>query len=88
MSENLTRAFFEDELKGLAAAYAKDCGVEKVAIDLMLKNGHTLRIEGDPVCTDTYVVIDHKHGRAVLPYRAIVGVGLAAKGGGSLGFHR
>lgn len=93
MAEHLTRAFFEDELSRLSEAYAAENGAQKVFTDVMMRNGVTLRVEGKPTCTDTYVMIDFKQGtqisRAVVPYGSILGVGFSTEGSsGGMGFHR
>lgn len=92
MTEFLTRAFFETELRGLAEAYARESGAAKVQTEIMLRNGLLVRIEGEPVCTDTYIAFDHKQGnnrvRAVLPYGSILGVNFSADQSKTLGFQR
>lgn len=92
MSEALTRAFFAQELKGLQEAFAADAGAAQVHVDLILKGGTTMRLEGEPVCTDTYIAFDRKAGshkaRTVLLYKAILGVNLSAESEKRVGFHR
>lgn len=89
MGEFLTRSFFEEELPSLAEAYGRETG-NKVAAEVVLKNGMVLQIEGKPVCTDTYLAFDHKSGtqvhRAVLPYGSVVGVNFRSQNAGTLGF--
>ncbi|HWI52798.1 MAG TPA: hypothetical protein VNT01_11735 [Symbiobacteriaceae bacterium] len=88
----LTRAFFEGELKQLQQAFAADAGAEKVVVDLILKGGATARLEGEPVCTDTYIAFDRKTGahksRTVLLYEGILGVNFSAENEKKVGFHR
>lgn len=88
----LNRAFFETELKSLAETFAAESGAKRVYIEVMLRDGGTLRMEGDPVCTDSYIAFDLKQsakfGRVVIPYDAIVGVGFGGDASGSMGFHR
>lgn len=92
MSETLTRAFFEEELKGLKEAFAADTGAGKVEVDLILKGGSNMRLEGEPTCTDTYIAFDRKAGahksRTVLLYRSILGVNFSAENEKKVGFHR
>lgn len=90
MGEHLTRSFFETELKDLAQAYGKETDSPKVAVEILLRDGTSVRVEGDPVCTDSYVRFDYKNGtnvrRLVLPYRSIIGVGFTQEGAGVVGF--
>ncbi|HWI61384.1 MAG TPA: hypothetical protein VNT75_06090 [Symbiobacteriaceae bacterium] len=92
MSETLTRAFFEAELKGLQEAFTAEAGAEKVYVDLILQGGSTVRMEGEPVCTDTYLAFDRKSGahksRTVLLYKGILGVNFSAENEKKVGFHR
>lgn len=92
LSETLTRAFFEEELKGLQEAFAVESGAEKVLVDLILKGGNTMRLEGEPVCRDTYIAFDRKSGahksRTVLLYEGILGVNFSAENEKKVGFHR
>jgi len=92
LSETLTRTFFEDELQGLQEQFATESGAEKVVVDLILKGGSTMRLEGEPVCTDTYIAFDRKSGahksRTVLLYKGILGVNISAENEKKVGFHR
>ncbi|MFZ5814370.1 MAG: hypothetical protein ACOY93_03600 [Bacillota bacterium] len=92
MAEMLTRAFFEEELGRLTAAYSQEIGEKRVAVTLMLRDGQSLKLEGEPTCTDTYLLCDYKGrgniARAVIPYRSIVAVSLSVEGGGTVGFTR
>jgi hypothetical protein len=92
MSEQLTRSFFEAELPKLKAAFVEETGTEKVTVDLILKAAGAMRLEGDPVCADTYLAFDRKQGaqisRTVLLYEAILGVSLSAENEKRVGFHR
>lgn len=93
MAEFLTRAFFEEELPGLAEAYAREVGAEKATVELMLRNGVALKIEGKPTCTDTYVAVDFKSGaqtrRAIVPYGTVLGVSFTTDHSEKkVGFHR
>ncbi|HYG60313.1 MAG TPA: hypothetical protein VD902_19765 [Symbiobacteriaceae bacterium] len=93
MTEILTRSFFVEELDSLKEEFARDTGAEKVVVDLLLKSGGHVRMEGTPVCGATYLYFDRKDGhkvtRTVLGYAAILGVHLAAEKdkSGKLGFH-
>jgi hypothetical protein len=90
----LSRAFFEHELKGLAEAFAAESGADRVATEIMLRDGVSLRTGSDPISHDTYITFDckqgSKFGRVILPYEAIVGVGFVSDGTGTgkVGFHR
>jgi hypothetical protein len=90
----LSRAFFEHELKGLAAAYAAESGADRVATEIMLRDGISLRTVSDPISHDTYIAFDCKQGgkfgRVILPYESIVGVGFVPEGTGTgmVGFHQ
>lgn len=93
MAEYLTRSFFEEELESLAKAYAQEVGAEEASIELLLKGGVALKVEGLPTCTDGYVTVDYKSGnearRAVLPYKSIVGVSFKTEAADKrVGFHR
>lgn len=92
MAEKLTRSFFEEELRSLADAYGAETGAQKVVTELLLRDGATLRMEGQPTCTDRYLMFDYKSGnqtrRAVVPYGSITAVAFAGDSTGSLGFHR
>lgn len=92
MAEYLTRSFFEEELEGLAAAYGREAGGRTASVELMLRNGVALKVEGNPTCTDTYIAVDFKSGaqvrRAILPYSSVVGVAFTTDHGDKkLGFH-
>lgn len=86
----LTKAFFVEELQGLKESFAADTGADKVAVDLMLKSGQTVRLEGEPVCTESYIAFDRKDGtrksRTVLLYKSILGVHLSAENEKRVGF--
>lgn len=92
MADHLKRAFFEEELPKLAAAYAAEVKAEKVTTDVMLRSGVSLRMEGTPVCADEYIQFDTKNGghlhRAVLPYGAILGISFAGENASGVGFVR
>jgi hypothetical protein len=93
MTEFLTRSFFEEELPGLQEAYARDMGAEKVSIELMLRNGVTLKVEGRPTCSDSFIAADFKSGtqnrRVVFPYGSVMAVGFTTESGDKkVGFHR
>lgn len=88
MSQVLTRSFFEEELHGLKEAFAREKNADKVVVDLILKGGGHVRLEGQPTCTETYIAFDRKDGsRTVLGYGAIMGLNLSAEKTGKLGFH-
>jgi hypothetical protein len=92
MADYLTRSFFEEELEGLVAAYGQETGGRTASVELMLRNGVALKVEGKPTCTDTYIAVNYKSGaqlrRAVLPYSSIVGVGFTTDHSDKkLGFH-
>ena len=86
----LTKAFFADELQGLKESFAAETGADKVIVDLMLRSGQTVRLEGEPVCTDSYIAFDRKDGshksRTVLLYKSILGVHLSAENEKRVGF--
>ncbi|MDF2627422.1 MAG: hypothetical protein K0R39_1253 [Symbiobacteriaceae bacterium] len=88
--EALTRAFFAEELRGLKESFAAETGAEKVIVDLMLRSGQTVRLEGEPVCAESYVAFDRKDGahktRTVLLYKSILGVHLSAENEKRVGF--
>ncbi|HEY3368056.1 MAG TPA: hypothetical protein VGK74_23595 [Symbiobacteriaceae bacterium] len=84
MAEQLSAKFFTEELPKLAEAFAKEEGAPEVYTDILLRDGITLRLEGQPVCTEAYIAFDHKAGaqkhRIILPYASIVGIGMSATG--------
>jgi hypothetical protein len=88
----LTRAFFESELPGLKAAFAEETGLTKVEAELLLRNGHHIRLEEQPVCTDGYISFDRKDGshrsRMILPYSTILAVTLVGESEKKVGFVR
>ena len=86
----LTSQFFASELGALKEAFAAETGAEKVVVDLMLKSGQTVRLEGEPVCAESYIAFDRKDGahktRTVLLYKSILGVHLSAENEKRVGF--
>jgi hypothetical protein len=92
MEQHLTRFFFEEELPRLQEAFAAEAGIENVGAELLMRNGHHIRLDGKSVCTDSYISFDRKDGvrlsRMILPYTSIIAVTIVGESEKKVGFHR
>jgi hypothetical protein len=90
VEQHLTHEFFETVLPRMKESFAEENGSGKVHIDLLLRTGQHLRLEGEPICTAAYISFDKKdgtrHSRIILPYGSIVGVTLIEEGERKVGF--
>jgi len=77
----INKSFFTDRLAALQAEFRAASGVETPAVELLIRSGMMLTVEGELRAEDDFVVLDYKlrgkiH-RAVVPYDSIVAVGFA-----------
>ena len=91
MEQCLDQAFFTEALHQIKEDFAQKSGADgKVMVDLLLRNGQHMRLEGEPVCTAAYISFDRKDGahlsRIVLPYSSIIGVTLVQESDRRVGF--
>ena len=77
----IDRSFFTDRLAGLQAEYKTAAGVEAPAVEVLLRTGMVLTVEGSVRAEMDYIVFDYKlrgkTHRAVVPYDGIVAIGFA-----------
>lgn len=90
MEQYLDQAFFTEALHQIKEDFAQQAGEGRVMVDLLLRNGQHLRLEGEPTCTAAYISFDRKDGahlsRIVLPYSSIIGVTLVQESDRRVGF--
>lgn len=77
----INKAFFVERLADLRAEFQAASGAPAPAVELLVRSGLTLTVEGELRAEDDYLIVDYKlrgkTHRAVVPYDAIVAVGFA-----------